>query len=147
MTGMTEEKAVTLAVDVAAVGRAISFAKQSAAANAVKTSIEHKIIVVLDDVLTNIVSYGFDDPTGHEINIEFDLKRRRLAVIVTDDGRAFDPLSQPAPDMTGGVENVAIGGLGLELIRHLADDVSYRRGADRNVLTFTFSLDSADLSE
>ena len=75
MTGMTEEKAVTLAVDVAAVGRAISFAKQFAAANAVKTSIEHKIIVVLDDVLTNIVSYGFDDPTGHEINIEFDLKR------------------------------------------------------------------------
>ena len=138
MSAMDDKNTVILNVDMAELARAISFTKTYAAANDLDTSVERKVMVVMDDVLMNIVSYGFDDPSGHEIRIEFALKPQRLDVVVTDDGRAFDPLSHPLPDMAGGFDNVEIGGLGLVLIRRLADDVQYRRRADQNILTFSF---------
>jgi anti-sigma regulatory factor (Ser/Thr protein kinase) len=57
-----------------------------------------------------------------------------VAVEVEDDGRPFDPLQVPPPDLTLSLEQRPIGGLGIHLIRNLMDEVSYARRDGRNVL-------------
>ncbi len=141
MNGKKHCRTIALKVEFAEIARATDLVNQFAAANHVKSSINHKINAVMDDVLANIISYGYENPAGHEIKIEFKLGPKRLDIVVTDDGRAFDPLSVPRPDTTVDLDDIEIGGLGIELIRHLADKVSYRRRADENILTLSFGLE------
>jgi serine/threonine-protein kinase RsbW len=53
---------------------------------------------------------------------------------VEDDGPHFDPLSLPPPDVTVGLADRRVGGLGVHLVRNLMDTVSYARTAGRNQL-------------
>jgi serine/threonine-protein kinase RsbW len=55
---------------------------------------------------------------------------------VIDDGRPFDPLGLPDPDVTSSVEDREIGGLGVYLVRKMMDDVIYERRERLNCLIF-----------
>ena len=55
---------------------------------------------------------------------------------VSDDGRAFDPLSLPPPDTTLPPERRKAGGLGVHLVRKTMDEGSYRRVLGHNVVSF-----------
>ena len=56
---------------------------------------------------------------------------------VIDDGHAFNPLEAPTPDLSLAMENRPLGGLGIHLLRKLADGITYERrnGTNRVVLT------------
>ncbi len=56
---------------------------------------------------------------------------------IADDGRAFDPLQAPVPDIGASLQDRAIGGLGIYLVRKTMDGVTYRRQDGRNVVTLT----------
>ncbi len=58
-----------------------------------------------------------------------------ITVEIEDDGRAFDPFDAPPPDLTSSIEERAIGGLGVHLVRSLTDDASYERRDGRNIVT------------
>ncbi len=120
------------------------FVNRFTAAYDINSLVSHRINVVLDEVLSNIISHGYDDTEGHQITIELDLGSDRLDVVVTDDGPAFDPLSQPAPDTTTDLENMKISGMGIQILRQLTDEVSYRHCAHQNILTLSFCIASAD---
>src|SRR5436190_20823090 len=51
--------------------------------------------VSLDEVLNNIISYGYDDASRHDIVVRLEFKREQVEVVVEDDGRPFDPLAAP----------------------------------------------------
>lgn len=91
--------------------------------------------LALDEVLTNIISYGFDDGLRHRIEVDLSLAGTALRAVVRDGGRPFDPLGAPPPDLDLPLEERGIGGLGIHFVRTLMDEVSYRREGDRNVLT------------
>jgi anti-sigma regulatory factor (Ser/Thr protein kinase) len=61
---------------------------------------------------------------------------------VADDGREFDPLQARAPDLASSVEQRNVGGVGIHLVRTLAERVEYARVAGRNVLSVTIRIDS-----
>lgn len=94
--------------------------------------------LALDEILTNVVSYGYDDHHEHEIIVRLALgadgDSRRLEVEVEDDGRPFNPLETAQPDVDGSVEDRTIGGLGIYLVRRVMDDLEYRRQQGKNVL-------------
>jgi serine/threonine-protein kinase RsbW len=94
--------------------------------------------LALDEVLTNVVSYGYDDDGEHEIVVRLGMPVRHgsqlIEVEVEDDGRPFNPLDAPPPDVHASVEQRRIGGLGIYLVRRVMDDLEYRRQQDRNVL-------------
>jgi len=58
-----------------------------------------------------------------------------VILTITDDGMAFNPLAVEPPDVSLPLDERAIGGLGIHLVRSLFDEVSYRRAVGRNVLT------------
>ncbi|AET92978.1 anti-sigma regulatory factor [Burkholderia sp. KK1] len=89
--------------------------------------------MAFDEVISNIAAYGSaHDPI--RIRVTFGADDVRAEVI--DDGVAFDPLQLPDPDVTSSVDERAIGGLGVYLVRKMMDDVAYERRERFNCLMF-----------
>ena len=74
--------------------------------------------LALTEACTNSVRYAYDDGEG-EVEILYQLEPDRLVVEVGDDGSGFDPDSAQHDEDPGLDE----GGLGIEIIRALADEV------------------------
>lgn len=89
--------------------------------------------LALDEIITNIISYGYADEESHEIKIELFLHDGVLSVIVEDDAKAFNPLDQPEPDIDIPLEEKQIGGLGIHLIKNLMDELDYTRSGNKNI--------------
>jgi anti-sigma regulatory factor (Ser/Thr protein kinase) len=99
--------------------------------------------LALEEVVTNVIKYAYEDDEPHEILLEV---RRGLAGIVlrvTDDGRAFNPLVAPAPDFEKPVEDREAGGLGIHLFRSLAARLEYERLDGKNMLTVHLTENSS----
>jgi anti-sigma regulatory factor (Ser/Thr protein kinase) len=92
--------------------------------------------VVFDELLNNIISYGYKDDRRHEIEVQITLSQGQLGVRITDDGVPFNPLDVHPPNVTAPLRDRKVGGLGIHLIRNMMDEVSYERHASSNVVTF-----------
>jgi phosphoserine phosphatase RsbU/P len=95
----------------------------------------HDLNLALEEILTNIISYGYTDNREHEIRIRLSAQPGEVSVEIEDDGRPFNPLEAPEPDIIKPVDERSIGGLGIHLVRKLMDGLEYRRQGDRNFLT------------
>jgi sigma-B regulation protein RsbU (phosphoserine phosphatase) len=94
------------------------------------------VAVALDDLLNNVISYAYeDDGANHTILVRIDTNSSKITIQIEDDGRPFNPFGMLTPDISLGVEDREIGGLGIHLIRKLMDEVSYTRRTFRNVVT------------
>jgi len=98
-----------------------------------KTGLE--LNLVLEEVITNIISYGYADDAEHIIKIGIKKNGSILTVTVTDDGLPFDPLEAPPPTFSDKLEELEPGGLGIHLVLKLTDDAGYERVGEFNILT------------
>lgn len=104
----------------------------------VSRAVTWPVEVSLDEVLANVVRHGLEG-RGELARVELELRFEpgdppRCEVRVEDDGPEFDPLGAAAPDTSLGVEERPIGGLGIELVKRLMDEVHYERRDGRNRL-------------
>ena len=93
-----------------------------------------EINLALDELFTNIISYGFEDDDEHMIKVTLTPQSKILCLCIEDDGLPFNPLEVAEPDITEQPEDRPIGGLGIHLTRTVMDDISYERTGDKNVL-------------
>ena len=118
------------------------FAEQHGLEDAVK----RRMNVCLDELLNNIVSYGFTEDEGeeeHEIEVHLRLLDSELVVTIIDDGKPFNPFANDPPDTALSVDERPIGGLGVHLVRNFMDKVSYERHGENNVVTLHKNLGEA----
>ncbi len=91
------------------------------------------INLVLEEIITNIIFYAFDDNSDHKILIEAKLLSNDLEILIEDDGKAFNLLEAPAPtDLNAGIEDRNIGGLGIHFIKSLMGNIDYKRENNKN---------------
>ena len=95
------------------------------------------INLILDELLTNTINYGYGDGKDHTIDIVIDHRGDLLTIALEDDGKPFDPLSIATPDLDVPLEERRIGGLGIHIVKTFMDDVRYERDGDRNRITMT----------
>ena len=93
-----------------------------------------EVNLVLDELFTNIISYGFDDDSEHIIKVTMTLQNKGLCLNIEDDGKPFNPVEFKTPDASCSIEECKIGGLGIHIIRKLMDDICYERSENKNVL-------------
>ena len=99
----------------------------------------------LEEMVLNVINYGFDDDAEHEIHVdfEFQIDSRTITVNILDDGRSFDPLNEvPEPDIDAKLEDRSVGGLGVHFVRTFMDGASYRHERGKNRLTLTKNVGS-----
>jgi anti-sigma regulatory factor (Ser/Thr protein kinase) len=89
----------------------------------------------LEEVVTNTLKYGYDDSGEHTIQVKLQVTADQICLIVTDDGRPFNPLIQPPPNVNQPAEMRQPGGLGIYFLPHLFDRLDYRREQESNQLT------------
>ena len=94
-----------------------------------------ELSLVLEEILANIINYGYDDDREHQIRIAIAKNDNILTIQTMDDGLPFNPLEVKAPDCTSPAEDRPVGGLGIPLIRVYTDEITYERRAKRNILT------------
>jgi serine/threonine-protein kinase RsbW len=103
-----------------------------------KTGLSKKFVfevnLVLDELFTNIISYGFDDGREHVIKVTITPENGGLCLYIEDDGKPFNPVEFEVPDVSCSIEECKIGGLGIHIIRKLMDDICYERCEDKNIL-------------
>jgi len=103
-------------------------------------SLAMSINLALEEAVTNSMLYGYPEGTAGLVEIEGGDDGSMLTFIVSDSGVPFDPTQQAEADVTLGVEDRPIGGLGIFLVREIMDEVRYERQGDRNVLTLSKQL-------
>ncbi|HKC43150.1 MAG TPA: ATP-binding protein [Burkholderiales bacterium] len=113
---------------------------QFAAAHGLPSAVLADLQVSLDEILSNIISYGYADTATHEIVIQLAIADGVLHAVIEDDGAPFNPLTVPLPDTGADLSHRAIGGLGIRFIRALNDEVRYERAGDRNRLSLRRNL-------
>lgn len=138
---MAENLYITIQNALPEIARVEAQFGEFADARGVAREAKHKMSVILDDVLSNVISYAYPEGGRHDIEVRIEYRDGRLIATVTDDGIAFDPLSRPAPDTSLSLEDRQVGGLGIHVVRQMADDISYRRRSDKNELTLTLIMD------
>ncbi len=98
--------------------------------------IAFSVQLAIDELFTNIVSYGYDDDESHQIEIKMSIQGRELRIDLIDDAKQFDPLHEAAqPDLDASLEDRRIGGVGIHLVKTMMDDVSYKYEDSKNHLT------------
>ncbi len=132
--------ALTISADIAEIARVQQATEKFADETNFGTGATQKIGIILDELLNNTISYGFDDPTGHEIQINMELIDEHVILKVIDDGIPFNLFTHSAPDTSLSIEDRDIGGLGVLLVKQLTDSQAYQRLSDRNVVTLTIKL-------
>jgi anti-sigma regulatory factor (Ser/Thr protein kinase) len=88
--------------------------------------------IALEELLTNIILYGYEDDRAHDITLRLSDDAEELAVELEDGGRAFNPLDNPDPDVTLSLEEREVGGLGIFLVRKFMTDLVYQRSEGKN---------------
>ena len=130
-----EKLNLSIVNDLAELSRVAESVDEFCASLAIPASCAFKLNVALEELLTNTISYGYDDAGRHEIAIDIECEGETIVTELSDDARPFDPLTAPSPDLDTAIEDRRIGGLGIHLVKTLMDDVVYAYRDGRNHIT------------
>jgi serine/threonine-protein kinase RsbW len=128
---------LTLTSGRAASGEASAWARGLAAAAGLPQDEAYALDLCVVEIVTNVVDHSYRQAAG-EIRLELSVDARGAVVSILDQGPAFDPLSVPAPVPAASIEQAAVGGLGIQMVRSTADGCRYERRGGWNVFTAWF---------
>ena len=113
-------------------------------ANALSLSDETKdsVNLALEEALVNVILYAYPEGAKGPITLtaRADAARTHIRFELRDGGKAYNPLLNEMPDLTLGIEERPIGGLGIFLIRKMMDELAYDRLGGENVLIMRKNL-------
>jgi serine/threonine-protein kinase RsbW len=88
------------------------------------------IHLILEELVTNIIRHG----DASRIDLCFQVSDDRFMVEISDSGMSFDPLSYKVQGLDDEFAEREIGGMGIYLVKEMADELLYRYENGRNIL-------------
>lgn len=129
---------LTLPAQVQSVRVFHQFVRGGAAVIGMASADMDKLDLVLEEILVNIARYAYEGGPG-EVEVGYSAQGDTLLVEVTDRGRSYNPLeAAPAPDLTLGLADRPIGGLGVLLVKQIVGSLTYRHQDGQNTVSFRF---------
>ena len=89
--------------------------------------------LVLEEGVVNIINHAYQENSG-EVVVSLIAVEGGVMLRLEDAGIPFDPASISVSDLDAAAEERPIGGLGIHLMKSIADSIEYRRQNDRNTL-------------
>lgn len=110
--------------------------------NCKNPALVNKIVMCMDELVTNVISYAYLDKAEHEIQIsaQVDTVKHEINITIKDDGEEFDPTNPSKPNIHHPLHQRQVGGLGLHIVSSILDKMVYHRENNMNILTVTKSL-------
>ena len=106
--------------------------------------VAYAVNLAVDEILTNTISYGYEDDERHQIEIIVRVEAEALVVVIVDDSMPFDLALAPERDLEASLEDTPLGGLGLFLVHRMMDSVECRREEGCNVVTLIKNTEQGD---
>jgi sigma-B regulation protein RsbU (phosphoserine phosphatase) len=98
------------------------------------------INLALEEAVVNVMNYAYPEGMQGDILLEVTGNEQELKFVLKDSGVPFDPTAYKEVDAMLYAESQTIGGLGIHLMRHYTDGMSYERTDGHNVLTMIKKL-------
>jgi anti-sigma regulatory factor (Ser/Thr protein kinase) len=96
----------------------------------------NRVILAVDEAVTNIIEHAYSNDTEGEIEIEVEVTQQHFKIVISDRGKSFDPASVPMFDLAGYLRSGKRKGLGIFLMRQVMDEVRYSfKPGGKNELT------------
>ena len=97
------------------------------------------VALVVEEAFVNLCRHAYRGRDDGAVGVRLSGAEGELTVELRDSGPAFDPIEQaPRPNLDASVEERRPGGLGVELMRRMTDELQYQRIGAENVLTMVF---------
>ncbi len=110
--------------------RHLSHVREMLSSNISRTALsreqENKVILAIDEAITNIMEHAYEDRDDGWIDIELHGSGEKLEVVIRDTGKKFNPETLENPDVSEHVREGKKKGLGIFLMRQIMDEVRYR---------------------
>jgi serine/threonine-protein kinase RsbW len=84
-----------------------------------------RLELAVDEACTNVIEHAYGHDITKEVVVRATFDNEELRIDVVDTGRGFDPLALPQPPLEQLVAERRSGGLGLQVIKRIMDQVSY----------------------
>lgn len=105
------------------------------------TNVTFELNLILEEYITNLINYGYNDDQGHLISLELELSGQELKIEVIDDAGPFDLTETPEnQEINKPASERGIGGLGIHFIKTLSDNMDYQSSDGKNRLVITKKL-------
>ncbi len=134
------QKHLTLHNDVQQVTLLADYIDAVADEGALDPALAISLNLALEEAVANVILYAYPEGTQGDVDITTTVADGVLTFIIADEGVPFDPTQKEEADVTLGLEERPIGGLGIFLVRQIMDTVGYERREGRNILTLTKKL-------
>lgn len=135
MADNENERGVIVVPDIASVSMVSDFFDSCLENFAIPVRIGYSLKVVADEIYSNIVHYS----GANKAEILFRNDTDRITLVFADDGKPYNPLESEEPDITAGIDERTIGGLGLFMVKKMAESVAYEYAAGKNQMTVILS--------
>ncbi len=89
--------------------------------------------ICAEEIFINIASYAYPEQDGL-VNIEEEVGDNKIEIVFEDQGVAYNPLEKDDPDVTASLSDREIGGLGIFMVKQMADELKYDYRNSRNSL-------------
>lgn len=96
------------------------------------------IYLAVEEIFVNIAHYAYEPETGGTV-VRIDIGDE-VVVEFEDGGKPYNPLEKDDPDITAGLEERPIGGLGIFMVKNVMDAVEYRHKDNKNILVIKKAL-------
>ena len=93
--------------------------------------------LVLEEIVSNVIFYAYPKGTTAIISLSAGFDGKVLTLILSDEGRAFDPTKKKDVDIIANPMDREQGGLGIFIVKNIMDTVDYQRTKGKNILTMT----------
>jgi len=92
-----------------------------------------QILVIIEELFSNIVRYAFEDGEEHRIEIRLAFGENEIEIEIIDDGLEFNPLEYQSETLDDPASSDT-GGMGLTLIQAFSSNIFYTRNSGKNHL-------------
>ncbi|MBR4771151.1 MAG: SpoIIE family protein phosphatase [Bacteroidales bacterium] len=134
-TPSSSERHLVLHNDIQQIPQLADFVETIATEKNLDQGLAMSLNLALEEAVTNVIQYAYPEGSDGLVDIEAIIRDKQLDFIISDSGKAFDPTAKAEVDINMGVEERPIGGLGIHLVKHIMDSVTYRREDGKNILT------------
>lgn len=109
------------------------------------SEIKNEILISVDELFINVAHYAYEGEEG-EVSIVMELleEKKRLRIIISDQGIPFNPLEKEDPDIDLSLEERKIGGLGIFMVKDYMDHLEYKFENKSNMLIMEKNLRETD---
>jgi anti-sigma regulatory factor (Ser/Thr protein kinase) len=139
-TGPARAASLVIGNNIADLAKVAEFVDRFGTVHRIPQAITNNLNLCLDELLNNAISYGYQDQQLHRIVINLLINDNRLIADIEDDGIPFDPWNDAPAPPSGTLQARKLGGLGVQFVKTLMDEVSYVRVQQKNVVRIAKSL-------